>query len=81
MTKREYLESIGYIKSTETIYCKYQKNKDYCEKIIVLNYKNRPDAFFLSVIRGINSLEDIDAIKLELKALEDNFKEMKKCED
>ena len=81
MTKREYLESIGYIKSTETIYCKYDTHKDYCEKIIVLKYKNRPCAFFLSVIKGINSLEDIDAIKLELKELEDDFKEMKKYED
>lgn len=81
MTKREYLESIGYRKCTETIYCKYHENEDHCEKIIVLNYKNRPHTFFLSVIRGINSLEDIDAIKLELKALEDDFKEMKKYED
>lgn len=81
MTKREYLESIGYIKSTETIYCKYHEGKDYCEKIIVLNHKNRPNAFFLSVIKGINSLNDIDAMKLELKALEDDFKEMKKYGD
>ena len=81
MTKREYLESIGYIKSTETIYYKYGEYKDYYEKIIVLKYKNRPDAFFLNVIRGINSLEDIDAMKLEVKALENDFKEMKKYED
>lgn len=78
MTKREYLESIGYRKSTETIYYKYTEDEDYCEKIIDLKYKNRPYAFFLNVIIGIDSLKDIDAIKLELKALEDDFKEMKK---
>lgn len=81
MTKGEYLESIGYRKSTETIYCKYKADEDYCEKIIDLKYKNRPYAFSLNVILGINSLADIDAIKLELKALEDDFKEMKKYED
>ena len=81
MTKREYLESRGYIKRTETIYCKYDESKDYCEKIIDLKYKNRPYAFSLNVILGINSLEDIDAIKLEFKALEADFKEMKKYGD
>lgn len=81
MTKSEYLESIGYRKSTETIYYKYNEGEDYCEKIIDLRYKNRPYAFSLNVIIGIHSLEDIDAIKLELKALEDDFKEMKKCEN
>lgn len=78
MTKREYLESIGYIKSTETIYYRYDESKDYCEKIIDLKYKNRPYAFFLNVINQIHSLEDIVAIKLELKALEADFKEMQK---
>ena len=81
MTKREYLESIGYEKYSESIYCKYNEYEDYCEKVIDLRYKNIPYAFFLNVISGINSLEDIDAIKLELKALEDDFKEMKKYED
>ena len=81
MTKREYLESLGYIKSTETIYWKYAAYKDYCEKIIDLKYKNRPYALTLNVQLGIHSLKDIDAIKLEFKALEDDFKEMKKYED
>lgn len=81
MTKREYLESLGYIKSTETIYYKYKADEDFCEKIIDLKYKNRPYAFFLIVMMGIHSLEDIDAIKLEFKALEDDFKEMKKYEE
>ena len=81
MTKREYLESIGYRTRTETIYYKYDESKDSCEKIIDLKYKNRPYAFSLNVKIGINSLEDIDAIKLELKALEDDFKEMKKYGD
>ena len=35
MTKREYLESIGYIKRTETIYYKYTEDKDYCEKQLI----------------------------------------------
>ena len=81
MTKGEYLESIGYRKSTETIYYKYNEGEDYCEKIIDLKYKNRPNAFFLNAIIGIHSLEAIDAIKLEFKALEADFKEMKKYED
>ena len=81
MTKQEYLESIGYIKRTETIYYKYNEGEDFCEKIIDLKYKNRPYAFSLNVKIGINSLKDIDAIKLELKALEDDFEEMKKYED
>lgn len=81
MTKAEYLESIGYIKSTETIYYKYNADEDYCEKIIDLKYKNAPYGFFLNVKIGINSLDDIDDIKLELKALEDDFKEMKKYKD
>ena len=81
MTKREYLKSRGYIKSTETIYYRYDESKDYCEKIIDLKYKNRPYAFFLNVINQIHSLEDIEAITLEFKVLEDDFKEMKKCED
>lgn len=78
MTKSEYLESIGYRKSTETIYCKYKVDQDYCEKVIDLKYKNAPYAFRLNVLIGINSLKDIDAIKLELKALEADFQEMKK---
>ena len=81
MTKREYLESIGYKKSSETIYWKYNVYEDYCEKIIDLKYKNRQYACSLIVQLGIHSLKDIDAIKLELKALEDDFKEMKKYED
>lgn len=81
MTKWEYLESIGYEKYSESIYCKYNEDEDYCEKIIDLRYKNIPYAFFLNVISCINSLEEIDAIKLELKALEDDFQEMKKYED
>ena len=81
MTKAEFLESIGYEKYTEFVYCKYNEHKDYCEKIIDLKYKNRPNAFFLNAIIGIHSLEAIDAIKLEFKALEADFKEMKKYED
>ena len=81
MTKREYLESIGYTQLTETVYYKYVEDQDYCEKIIDLKYKNKPYAFSLNVIMGINSLKDIEAIKLELKALENDFKEMKKYED
>ena len=81
MTKREYLESIGYIKCTETIYHKYGEYKDYYERIIVLKYKDRPDTFLLNVIRAIKSLEEIDAMKLEFKALEADFTEMKKYED
>lgn len=81
MTKAEYLESIGYRKSTETIYYKYNEDKDYCEKIIDLKYKNAPYAFSLNVIMGINRLEDIDAIKLELEDLKNDFKEMKKYGD
>ena len=81
MTKREYLESLGYEKYSESIYCKYNEHEDYCEKIIDLRYKYIPYAFFLNVISGINSLEDIGAIKIELKALEDDFKEMQKYED
>lgn len=78
MTKREYLESLGYKKSSETIYWKYTA---YGEKIIDLKYKNRQYALTLNVQLGIHSLKDIDAIKLELKALEDDFTEMKKYED
>lgn len=81
MTKSEYLESIGYRKSTETSYYKYKTDEDFCEKIIDLKYKNRPYAYFLNVIIGIHSLKDIDAIKLEFKALEADFKAMKKYED
>lgn len=81
MTKREYLESIGYIKRTETIYYKYTEDKDYCEKTIDLKYKNAPYAFRLNVIFGINSLKDIDKIKLELEELKNDFKEMKKYEE
>ena len=81
MTKREYLESIGYKKGIETIYYKYNVGEDYCEKIIDSRYKNAPYGFFLNVKLGINSLDDIDAIKLELKELENDFKEMKKYED
>lgn len=81
MTKREYLESIGYKKSSETIYWKYTAYEDYCEKIIDLKYKNRQYALTLNVQLEIHSLKDIDAIKRELKALEDDFKEMKKYED
>lgn len=81
MTKREYLESIGYIKYTESIYCKYNEYEDYCEKIIDLKYKKAPYAFSLNVIFGINSLKDIDKIKLELEELKNEFKEMKKYGD
>ena len=81
MTKREYLESIGYKRDSEFIYCKYNAHEDYCEKIIDLRYKNIPYALTLNVVGGINSLKDIEAIKSELKILEDDFKEMKKYED
>ena len=81
MTKREYLESIGYKRDSEFIYYKYNAHKDYCEKIIDLRYKNIPYALCLNVVGGINSLKDIDAIKSELKILENDFKEMKKYED
>lgn len=81
MTKAEYLESIGYRESTETIYYKYTEDKDYCEKIIDLKYKNAPYAFRLNVIFGINRLEDIDTIKRELEDLKNDFKEMKKYGD
>lgn len=81
MNKAEYLESIGYRKSTGTIYYKYNDYRVCCEKTIDLKYKNAPYAFSLNVISGINRLEDIDAIKLELEELKNDFKEMKKYGD
>lgn len=81
MTKAEFLESIGYEKYREFVYCKYNENEDCCEKIIDLRYQYVPYAFFLDVRIGITSLDDIKDIKLEFKALEADFKEMQKYED
>lgn len=88
MTKREFLESIGYE------YCSYsecyEKNSEYFEKDIVIgNYEFllyqvieiENNKFLVSVQHCIRSQKDIDNLQIAFNNVKRDFKEMQKYED
>ena len=84
MTKREYLESIGYVTilsyKYETVcfkyYCK-EKYKRKFEQLINLSSPNTYDVFCCS----ISTQEEIDALQIAFNNVKRDFEEMQKYED
>ena len=86
MTKREYLESIGYEwYGVNNIYVKYKKfgkknNEYYCALYIKLEPQNT-----FSILWNINlefeSQKDIDSLQIAFNNVRRDFEEMQKYED
>lgn len=84
MTKREYIESIGYTSiinyKCELVcfkyYCK-EKYKRTFEQRITLSSPNKYDVFCFS----ISTQEEIDALQIAFNNVKRDYEEMQKYED
>lgn len=78
MTKREYLESIGYIRKIETESMTYDYKKSFDNGIMIINiqlgdFMIEPDC--------IETQKDIDNIQIAFNNVKRDFEEMQKYED
>lgn len=86
MTKREYLESIGYkCYRVDDIYVKYQKfitdnNRYFCALYIKLEPQNTFSILWSTNLE-FESQKDIDNLQIAFNNVKRDFEEMQKYED
>lgn len=78
MTKREYLESIGYIRKIESESMTYDYKKSFDNGIMIINIQLND---FMIAPDCIGNQKDIDNLQIAFNNVRRDFEEMQKYED
>ena len=78
MTKREYLESIGYIRKIEPESMTYDYKKSFNNGIMIINIQL---GNFMIAPDCIGTQKDIDNLQIAFNNVKRDFEEMQKYED
>ena len=78
MTKREYLESIGYIRILDPDTLTYEYQKTLYPEIVIINIQLN---IFMVVAGHIWTQRQIDSLQIAFNNVKQDFEEMQKYED